>query len=157
MALKVSKGFSLVGLLIVVIVLASLAAVVIPKFSHENIAAQEADLLTELNSLRHGITLYMVQHNNQPPGTINGECTWENFILQLTKKTDIHGRPGHKFGPYIRDRIPTNPLNNLNSGKVGPIPDVADGTTGWYYNSKTGEIRANLSSYSSNRVSYLSF
>src|SRR5215217_8162947 len=62
-------GFTLVELLIVVIILAILAAIVVPQFSATSTDAQEAALDSNLNAIRSAIELYKVQHNNNYPGT----------------------------------------------------------------------------------------
>ena len=64
------RGFTLVELLIVVIILAILAAIVIPQFSSATTDAQEAALDSNLNALRSAIDLYKVQHNGKYPGQV---------------------------------------------------------------------------------------
>ncbi len=62
------RGFTLVELLIVVIILAILAAIVIPQFSSSTVDANEAALDSDLNALRSAIELYKAQHNGLYPG-----------------------------------------------------------------------------------------
>ena len=53
--IQIQRGFTLVELLIVVIILAILAAIVIPQFSSATVDAQEASLDSNLNALRSAI------------------------------------------------------------------------------------------------------
>ncbi len=59
---KLRAGFTLVELLIVVIILAILAAIVIPQFSSATRDTQESALDANLAGLRNAIELYKVQH-----------------------------------------------------------------------------------------------
>ena len=62
------SGFTLVELLIVVIILAILAAIVVPQFSTSANDAQFAALQQNLSTIRSAIELYRVQHNGVYPG-----------------------------------------------------------------------------------------
>ena len=53
-----SRGFTLVELLIVVVILAILAAVVIPQFENTSASAKEAALVSNLQTIRQAIPLY---------------------------------------------------------------------------------------------------
>ena len=64
------RGFTLIELLIVVIILAILAAILIPQFSSSTVDAQEAALDANLNGLRSAIELYQVQHSGHYPGSV---------------------------------------------------------------------------------------
>ena len=74
----VQKGFTLVELLIVVIILAILAAIVIPQFSSATDDTKEAALDSNLGGLRNAIELYKAQHATYPGATATnagGTCT----------------------------------------------------------------------------------
>jgi len=154
MAQSSDSGFTLLELLVIIIILGVLSAVIIPQFGNVSLEARESALLTELATIRHAIKLYEIEHGKFP-GVIKSESNWDYFIHQLTSKTDKEGNPGNEFGPYIRDRIPANPLNSLNSGIIGPIPDRADDKSGWFYDSTTGEIRANSSGSGPSKLYYM--
>ena len=63
---KVHRGFTLVELLIVVIVLAILAAIVVPQFSAASNDAKLRALDTTLANMRAAIDLYYQQHGKYP-------------------------------------------------------------------------------------------
>ena len=145
MRMKGKEGFTLIELLIVVIILGILAAIVIPQFSNASSEARESSLMSNLQSMRASIELYYFQHNDIYPGTIGGAGSWANFVTHMTTTTDINGNPGADYGPYMRTGIPRNPVNGLDTGIEGASPAAPDDTTGWYYDSSSGEIRANSS------------
>src|SRR6476659_2138627 len=95
------KGFTLVEILIVVIILGILAAIVIPQFTSASQDARKNSLVSQLQTLRSQLELYKLQHLDQLPSTlIGGSPAW----TQLTNKTDASGATGvgtaFPFGPY---------------------------------------------------------
>jgi general secretion pathway protein G len=137
---KIVTGFTLVELLIVVVILAILAAVVIPQFSTASAEARESAVHNDVQAIRSAIALYRVQHNEVYPG-VSG---WSQFVTQLTSETDASGSSGTKYGPYIRAPFPSNKVSQVNTGKnVTTMPPAADGATGWIYRPSTGELRVN--------------
>ena len=132
------SGFTLVEVLIVVVIMAILAATIIPQFTDSTSDAKASTIKFNLHTLRSQIELYKTQHNGVvPTGT----------LVELTKNTDIDGNQGtgsaYPYGPYIR-QIPDNPFTNSNTVTViTNDPAVAadvTGTGGWLYNATTGGI-----------------
>ncbi len=64
------KGFTLVEILIVVIILAILAGVVIPQFSSSSDEAKLSVLQSDLATMRGAAELYYHQHNSTYPGDV---------------------------------------------------------------------------------------
>ena len=115
------KGFTLIEILIVVIILGILAAIVIPQFSSASNDARLANLQSTVQTLRSQVALYRLQHLDRLP---NGTST-ANFWTQMTSITDANGNvvaagTANSFGPYMQD-VPTNPLTVSTS--------VINGTT----------------------------
>src|SRR2546426_12484075 len=74
----IQAGFTLVELLIVVVIVAILAAIIVPQFTSATLDAQEAALDANLAGMRSAIELFHAQHTNLYPGafaTTGGTCT----------------------------------------------------------------------------------
>ena len=68
-------GFTLVELLIVVIILAILAAIIVPQFSAATDDATQSAYDTNIANVRAAIDLYRQQHNEYPgAATSTGAC-----------------------------------------------------------------------------------
>lgn len=81
--MKVSKrntrGFTLIEILIVVVILGILAAIVIPQFSSASQEASISSVRSQLQTLRSQVELYRVQNNEYPAeGTISSDATANN-------------------------------------------------------------------------------
>jgi general secretion pathway protein G len=143
--MRAQRGFTLVEILIVVVILGILAAIVIPQFTDASTEAKTSSLCSDLQTVRSQIELYKIQHNDVLPQPESGGLTWN----LMTMYTDINGGTAatkdttHIYGPYLQ-KVPTNQFNNLNSISIaGTTPAAADNTTGWFFNSTTGVFKAN--------------
>jgi len=135
------KGFTLVEILIVVIILGILAAIVIPQFTEASNDARESALTSDLQTARSQLELYKVQHLDSYPGA--------TILDQLTKRTNASGtlmpsdgqEADYPYGPYLQ-KFPSNPFvsgtatNTVETGTGAP----GGGNAGWYYNTSTGQI-----------------
>jgi len=135
------KAFTLIEVLIVVVIMAILAATVIPQFSSSTEDAKESSVNFNTRAMRSQIELYKVHHSGNYPTITAGD------LPQLTSATDITGAtgasgPAFPFGPYVDGELPNNPMNDLNTVVAG-TGAAGDGTTGWQYNATTGGIWPN--------------
>ncbi len=121
-----TKGFTLVEILIVVIILGILAAIVIPQFSNASGDARNSNLQTTLASVRNQIEVFKGQHNDQPP-QLTGMWTLMTGRSDTTE-TAIANPTGTRFGPYLLSAA-INPLNNLTNVTSAAV----DTNAGWYY------------------------
>ena len=64
--LKRSRAFTLVELLIVIVVLAVLAAIVIPKFNDSGIRGRESSLRANLKVVRNAVELFKTDTGSYP-------------------------------------------------------------------------------------------
>ncbi len=173
-------GFTLVELLIVVIILAILAAIVIPQFSSATTDAQEAALDSNLGGLRNAVELYKAQHTTYPGAvaTTGGTCaatkgtgainTAQAVMDHLLMYSDASGNTcsvgdttTFRFGPYLRKGIPTDAI----TGKGSAVGDIVVQTTGaplapaaatggWAYDTKSGQIVMNSNATDSKSKAY---
>jgi general secretion pathway protein G len=120
------RGFTLVEILIVVIILGILAAIVIPQFANASTDARTSNLKTTLNSVRNQIELFKGQHNDQPPQLVG---MWTLLTTSSdTTETNVANPAGTRWGPYLQN-VPVNPMNN----QTGVSSAATDTNAGWYY------------------------
>ena len=151
------RMFSLFEMMLAVVVLAVVAAVVVPRFSEAGLQEARMDeLCNTLQLLRSQIELYKVQHRDHPPmQATDGTVVFGGQFKQMVYCTDMDGQVKSKksrtvrdkvytFGPYL-ERIPKNPFNGsqgiVRAHDKDAVP-VAGGA-GWVYVPETGAIYAN--------------
>ena len=129
------RGFTLVEILIVVLVLSILATIVLPQITAASEKSRLNTLKTNLIQMRKQIAVYKQQHGQWPK--------LDKFARQLTKPTDLEGNivkrhsDDHYYGPYII-QIPDNPYTGDNE-----VDQAKPGQSDWYYNPDTGAFKAN--------------
>ena len=119
---KARKGFTLVEILIVVIILGILAAIVIPQFTNASQDARKSSLKSTVQSVRSQIELYKLQHGDQLPDLVT---SWAPFT-----GTSTYG--GTTFGPYMQN-APENQLQNNSSAVKNGTAVAAGDTQGFVY------------------------
>jgi len=135
------RGFTLMEIFIVVIILCITSAVVVPQFSRASQQARLSELLSDLQKVRSQLELYKIQHDDLLPGQSEqgGVVDAEQFVAGLT------GQGADGFGPYLK-RIPRNVFNGLDTIQFVNEHDArpcCQANTGWWLNAATGEFRAN--------------
>src|SRR6266404_8264170 len=103
---SVRRGFTLIEILIVVIILGILAAIVIPQFSSASSDAKKASLRSTVQTLRSQIALYKLQHGDTLPD-LAGAAGWPALTA-----TSVY--QGTTVGPYMQ----SVPVNSLTNGSV---------------------------------------
>ena len=163
------RGFTLIEILIVVVILGIIATIVIPQFTSASQESREATLRDCLRYLRTQITIYKAQHRDVGPGFPNGDPTAApddpTFVNQMTMYTDELSNTSanysnvFQFGPYL-SQMPANPLNGntaiwVVTGAM-PAPDASQ-AYGWIYNPLTLEIIPNLPGVDQTGVAYTTY
>lgn len=165
---KSESGFTLVELLIVVVILGILAAVAIPQFADSTEEARASNLQSNLAVMRNAIEFYRTNHRGKYPGYPSGggapTATIATNQLILSSKADgstaAVGTAGYDYGPYIREKLPENPVNNLATILIVADADAfpaADDSTGWILHPKTGKLRANSTGAAPSGKNYYDF
>ncbi|HRK30426.1 MAG TPA: prepilin-type N-terminal cleavage/methylation domain-containing protein [Tepidisphaeraceae bacterium] len=150
---SLKRGFTLVEILIVVIILGILAAIVIPQFTNASTEARLSSTRSQVQSIRSQVELYKLQHVDRYPTDNNTAAgNWVSGGVafgKLVNKTDEDGtlNATGAFGPYLQ----APPANALRSGAT-TVVSVADdaaalGTTaaagqGYVFSQATGKLWA---------------
>jgi general secretion pathway protein G len=145
----IKRGFTLVEILIVVIILGILAAIVIPQFTNASQDARKNSLTSQLQTVRSQVELYKLQHLDQLPPALAAGGAAPGVWVEMTSKTDADHTISAtgKFGPYLQ-ASPVNPLNN-NADVALTTADYGSGggtntlgSSGFLLNVSTGKIWA---------------
>ena len=96
--LRRQNAFTLVEMLLVLVILAVLAAIVIPKFSGRAQQAKEAAAKTQIKSIELGLDSYEVDTGSYPSAL--------NSLVE-----EPNGVQNWK-GPYLKQGIPNDPWGN---------------------------------------------
>lgn len=131
-----NKGFTLVEILIVVVILGILAAIVVPQFTDASQQAVKGALASQLQTINAQVELYRVQntgtlpHDDADPvddaGTHNG---WGVLVEE----------------DYLKDE-PNNGYTRSTNVAVGAYvgdPETDGTDAGWAYDDASGEVFAN--------------
>lgn len=147
MRTNVAKGFTLVEILIVVVILGILAAIVVPQFTNAANDARQGNVATQGSTLQNQLELFAAQNNGVYP-----------TVAQLNADPADGSTDGWSVmvdGNFIKE-APTNPFGGLslvtasaaaNAAAADAEANAGDGTQGWYYNPATGVIRASGGNY----------
>ena len=139
------RGFTLMEILIVVIILGVLAVMAVPQFTIAS-DARRTRLASDLRTVRYQIELYRAEHHGALPAVIGGET------CRLCNRTNIDGEIGetaaHRYGPYLQ-RWPENEFNDLSTVQIeAGDAGLGDGSHGWHLNTTTGRFHADDAAHS---------
>jgi len=129
---KNRRGFTLIEVLIVIIVVAVLAAIIVPRFLQAERGAKESSLRAHLQELRYAVALFQAQCGTYP-GDLQDVC--EPTFANITNPSNSVKIAESKWsGPYVTTpdgNLPKNPITNAN----------VEGTD-WIYDATTGSVTA---------------
>lgn len=130
MKLSIRKGFTLIEILIVVIILGILAAIVIPQFTNASNDAKVSSVQTTVQSVQAQLELYKFQTNSVPLSA--------SFWSTLGTKAIVDGKT---VGPWVSSPA-INPFTNSTAvNYVNAAPGTGAGT--WAYDSGQNKFYGN--------------
>jgi len=101
---KNTKGFTLIELMVVVIILGILAAIVLPKFTGRTEQARIKAAESQIQVFSTALEAYELDNGRYP--------TTEQGLQALVKKPTIPPIPNNWRGPYLQKKIPKDPWGN---------------------------------------------
>lgn len=120
------KGFTLVELVVVIMILGILATIAVPRLLGTAKRATDNGLKQTLASIRDAIELYTADHDGTLPG----------------QSSDLPG----DLAPYLRGTFPASPVGAKVATityATGALAADASPTTGWKFATDTGEFIVN--------------
>lgn len=163
------RGFTLIEILIVVMILGILAMVIVPQINVSMGDTKESTLQTNFAILQNAIELYYHEHDNSYPGerhhlyegdNADGSTAATSFLKQMTQHSLATGIVSstktadgveYPYGPYIKsDVLPANPYQS-EGNQTTIICDLTEDditqtpvsiSTGWYFFVQTGRLFA---------------
>ena len=132
---SMNKGFTLVEILIVVVILGILAAIVVPQFTNAANDARNGNVATQVSTIESQLELWAARNNGSYPDLATAGQQFSDMVT----------------GGYFKD-VPTNPYTNASTIVANTTFDDADpsistftsagSTDGWVYDAGSGNIAA---------------
>jgi prepilin-type N-terminal cleavage/methylation domain-containing protein len=135
----VSRGYSLLEVAIVTVILGLVAAIAIPRLSRGSQGSAEAATARDIQVLQKAIDLYAAEHN----GTFPNSAMIAEQLIQYTDASGAMSKTKSatfSYGPYLR-RVPPLPAGPHKGNSN--ISTTAGVGVGWIYDPTEGTISPN--------------
>jgi prepilin-type N-terminal cleavage/methylation domain-containing protein len=141
--LRDQKGFTLVELLIVIVILGILAAIVIARFAGATKETKEASLKGNLRTIRSSLEIYKANsHSNVYPSVLDD--LWKGTNVDIDSKTFLERIPQDPF--YKKKTIYAASVSFDPTDASTDRDTKISGDGGWAYDSQSGRVCANYRS-----------
>ena len=121
-----NRGFTLIEVMVVVVILSILAALVVPKIMDRPEEARAAKAKQDIRALESALNLYKLDNFTHP-------TTDQGLEALVEEPTSSPEPPNWKSGGYL-DHLPTDPWGNdylyLSPGEHGPFDVYSLGADG---------------------------
>ena len=138
----VAKGFTLVEILIVVVILGILAAIVVPQFTNAANEARGGNVATQESTVESQLELWAARNNGAYPDFTTAGQTWEDMVddgyfKSLPLNPFASGTEAERSSVVAYGDADTTAADITDAAAAA---DPADGA--WLFNAENGLIRA---------------
>lgn len=138
----VAKGFTLVEILIVVVILGILAAIVVPQFTNAANEARGGNVATQESTVESQLELWAARNNGAYPDFTTAGQTWDDMVDDGYFKS-IPLNPFASGDEAARSSVVAYGDDTTTAADITTAAAAADPADGaWLFNAENGLIRA---------------
>ena len=132
------RGFTLVELVVVIMIIAILGAIAAPRLLGTRKNALDSQSIKALNNVRNAIAMYVAENGGQLPGADGSETTFKSDVGEYLRGPF----PRANVGPMASDTAKNNMVGMTN--RNGTLNGSSAADTGWKYSYTNGEFIINF-------------
>ena len=144
---KMSAGFTLVEILVVIAIVMLLAGLLFPVFSSARESSRSTSCQSNLKQIGLALELYASDHRGKYPlwrqGEVDMTCGWQHYLASYVKNTDVYNCPSYPKD-YFRTECKTKQeeLDEIEEPEDNPYHRY---TGGYAYNTSFLDFGFSLS------------